>query len=371
MGILNRYIFGQIDFETLGILFSLMLVVAGFTKLGYIDILAEKMINKAKNRRMLMLLLVYACFFLSMLVTNDVALIIMVPFAIGVLVKSGNRDKLIFVVVIQTIAANLGSMLTPIGNPQNVYLYQFYEMNLSRFFGAVLPYALASFVLILIVVLLQKGGEEVVEISEPGKSAKSDKLSKSAKSDESDKTYGSGDNQGFVFKPVKTLVYSICLVLCVLSVLNVLEIYLTLIIVTIAVLVSDYRLIKKVDYGLLIKFVFLFVLVGNLAEIPVVNKAVGKLATGNEFICGVVFSQFLSNVPAAIMLSRFTDNGVVLLQGVNVGGLGTLIASMASMIAYEYYGKCEGADKKKYFIFFTAYNLIFLAIMLIISLILA
>lgn len=343
MEILNRFIFNQIDFGTLAILFSLMLVVAGFKSLGYIDMLADKLIEKANNVRMLVLLLVYVCFFLSMLVTNDVALIIMVPFAIGVLAKSGNKDKMIYTVVLQTIAANLGSMLTPIGNPQNVYLYQFYEMKPAQFFGAVMPYALASFFLLLVFVMITKEGRKPVEIKE------SDYVPE------------------FAFSPVKTIVYVICLVLCILSVLDVLDIIITFFIVTAMVSVCDYKLIKKVDYGLLIKFFFLFVLVGNLAEIPAIKEAVGKLATGNEFVCSVVFSQFLSNVPAAIMLSRFTENGVALLQGVNVGGLGTLIASMASMISYEYYGKAEGADKKKYVVSFTAYNLIFLAIMLIIS----
>ncbi len=347
MEILNRFIFNQIDFGTLAILFSLMLVVAGFKSLGYIDMIADKLIEKANNVRMLVFLLVYVCFFLSMLVTNDVALIIMVPFAIGVLAKSGNADKMIYTVVLQTIAANLGSMLTPIGNPQNVYLYQFYDMNPAQFFGAVLPYAAASFLLLLVFIIICKEGSRKVEIKE------SDYIPE------------------FVFSPIKTCVYVICLVLCILSVLDVLDIIITFLIVTAMVVVCDYKLIKKVDYGLLIKFIFLFVLVGNLAEIPAIKEAVGRLATGNEFICGVVFSQFLSNVPAAIMLSRFTNNGIALLQGVNVGGLGTLIASMASMISYEYYGKSEGADKKKYFICFTAYNMIFLAFMLVLRFIIS
>ncbi|MBQ8281201.1 MAG: citrate transporter [Lachnospiraceae bacterium] len=344
MDILKKYIFEQINFETLAILFSLMLVVAGFTKLGYIDMLAEKIIDNAKNRRSLILLMVMACFFISMLVTNDVALILMVPFAIGVLSKSGKSDCLIFVVVMQTIAANLGSMLTPIGNPQNVYLYQYYEMNLQQFFGAVFPYALASFVLIFIIVIVQKGGSETVEISD-------------------------GEKTDFVFKPLKTTVYTVCLVLCVLSVLNVVNIFITLAVVTILVLACDYKLIKEVNYGLLVKFIFLFILVGNLAGIPVIKDNLSSITQGNEFACGVIFSQFLSNVPAAIMLSRFTVNGTALLEGVNVGGLGTLIASMASMISYEFYGKVTGADRKKYVKYFTIYNVIFLIVMLLVRLV--
>ena len=343
MELVSRFIIKQINFDTLAILLSLMLVVAGFTKLGYIDLLAEKIIDKARNRRSLFLMLVFACFFSSMLVTNDVALIIMVPFAVGVLTRSGNTDSLIDVVVLQTVAANLGSMATPIGNPQNVYLFRFYGMSISQFFGAVLPYAAAAFILLFAVIFLKKGGDKSVELV-------------------------SENYTEFHMNPLMTFVYAVCLIICILAVLGILNVFIVLGIVIAVILISDAKLIRRADYGLLIKFIILFILVGNLADIPFIKDNLSKLTVGREFLCGVAFSQVLSNVPAAIMLSRFTGNGTVLLEGVNAGGLGTLIASMASMISLEYYGKTVNADKKKYVIKFTACNVLFLAVMALVRL---
>lgn len=342
MEFIQRYIIGQIDFGTLAILFCLMGVVAGFNELGYIDWLAKKLADSAKSVKMLFMALVLVCFFISMLVTNDVALIIMVPFTIQMLHNLGQKKKLIKLIVLETIAANLGSMLTPIGNPQNVYLYQYYQMNLAEFFKAILPYALLSLLLLVIVILLDKGSAGVpveMDIEEREVVVKG--------------------------KVIKTVIYSVLLVLSILTVLGVVNHLLTFWVVVVAMACCNYRLFRQINYSLLFKFCILFLLVGNVADIEWISSNLQNIVSGNEFFCGILLSQFLSNVPTALMLSQFTEAGTILMLGVNVGGLGTLIASMASMISLEYYKKTIEADTKKYVISFSGYNIIFLIILVI------
>lgn len=345
MNLINQYILSHIDFGTLSILFCLMAVVAGFTELGYMDAMARGLVKRAKNQGMLLLSLTMATFFVSMFVTNDVALIVMVPFTLQILRSIGCNYKLIKVVVIETIAANLGSMLTPIGNPQNVYLFQAYKMSPGEFFGAVWYLALTSAILLVAIILLDRD-RKIEVILNKEYLEKSEALQRN--------------------KALFTIIYAVLFVICFLTVLNVLPYYWSLGITVIGISVTNYRLFRQVDYGLLIKFVVLFILVGNLANIPVISRNLDKFVAGNEFFAGIGLSQCLSNVPTAIMLSGFTTDGISLLQGVNVGGLGTLIASMASMISMEAYGKAKGANKKKYVLQFTAYNLLFLGVLLIV-----
>ncbi|MCH5268288.1 MAG: citrate transporter [Lachnospiraceae bacterium] len=345
-----KYFIDKIDFGTLAILFCLMGVVAGFDKLGYFDRIASKLVHRANNVRLLMLSVIMSAFFLSMLVTNDVGLIIIVPFTIQVLHTVGRDDKLIKVVVLETIAANLGSMLTPVGNPQNVYLYQYYHMNIWAFFRQVMPYAFLSVVLLSILILSDTQGKNPIVVGKMG----GFKRGKSVKK-----------------KGCLTLLYIILFAVCLLTVMDVLHYGFMLIIVTIGLLVSDYRLFRAVNYALLGKFILLFVVVGNLAEIPWIGNHLQTLVLGNEFFVGIGLSQCLSNVPTAVILSKFADNGMELLTGVNVGGLGTLIASMASVISLEYYNKTQTAQKRKYITWFTAYNILFLLILCLLHMILA
>lgn len=342
----STYILQHIDFGTLAILFCLMGVVAGFQMLGYIDDIARVITMKAKNLRMLLVTLTMVCFFLSMLVTNDVALIIMVPFAIQVLHRVGQEDKLIQLVVLQTIAANLGSMATPIGNPQNVYLYQYYQLDLVTFVKGLFPYVLVSAILLVFILWLDKDGTRAVVLL-----------------DEENKHQDFGKWE----KGMKTIVYIILFVICLLTVLDVICWPIMLAIVGIGIGLCEYRLFKEINYGLLGKFVVLFLIVGNIAAIPWIREYLQSIVSGNEFILGILFSQFMSNVPAAIMMSKFTEQGMNLLLGVNVGGLGTLIASMASIISLEFFSKAMPDQKKKYVMKFTGYNLIFLVVLCIVK----
>lgn len=351
MEIFCKYVLEQIDFGTLAILFCLMGVVEGFNKLGYLNLLSNKLVSIAGSYKVLMGTLIYVCFFLSMFVTNDVGLIIIVPFTIQIVGKIVESKALIKIIVLETIAANLGCMVTPIGNPQNLYLYQYYDLDLSVFAKVIMPYAILAAVILFVLVMFDKTKVDI----------------KTVKVDDNCNDLLLGNKKG---KIIKTVIYSILFVLSILTVLDVIHYAVCFFLVIVCMVLCDRSLFKGINYSLLIKFVILFLIVGNLAEIPIINSKLKTIVVGNEFISGIVLSQFLSNMPTAIMLSKFTKNGTELLLGVDIGGLGTLIASMASMISYDYYVKAEGADKKKYILSFTGYSIIFLLGMLLLKLLL-
>ena len=351
MEFLNKYILEQIDFGTLAILFCLMGVVEGFNKLGYLDLLSNKLVSIAGSYKVLMGTLIYVCFFLSMFVTNDVGLIIIVPFTIQIVGKIVESKALIKIIVLETIAANLGCMVTPIGNPQNLYLYQYYDLSLSVFVKVIMPYAILAAVILFVLVMLDKTKVDI----------------KSVKIDDNFKDSLACNKKG---KIIKTIIYSILFVLSILTVLDVIHYAICFLAVIVCMILCDRSLFKGINYSLLIKFIILFLIVGNLAEIPVINSKLKSVVVGNEFVSGIILSQFLSNMPTAIMLSKFTTNGTELLLGVDIGGLGTLIASMASMISYDYYVKVEGSEKKKYILSFTGYSIIFLIGMVLLRLVL-
>lgn len=332
---------GYIDFSTLCILFSLMAAVAGFKKCGVFDLLTSSLLKKVNTLKGISLVLVLSCFFLSMLITNDVALITLVPLSIMTLKKAQKENHLIFIVVMQTIAANLGSMLTPFGNPQNLYLYNLSQMSFADFILLMLPLTTISLVLILICLLVRKNSTIALEANE-----KNEKIN-----------------------IAKTVAYLAFFVFCLLYVIKVFtfEWYWLLLVAVIFIAITDIEIFKKADYCLLLTFVFFFVFIGNIGKIESVSTALSQLVSGNEFLTGVLSSQIISNVPAAILLSAFTDNYAELLLGVNAGGLGTLIASMASLISYKLYAAEYENNKGRYFAVFTITNIIFLVIVCVFS----
>ena len=330
-----------IDFRTLGILFSLMAVMAGLQKIGVFGRIAGKLLEKVKSIRALVLILVLLCFFFSMVITNDVALITFVPFTFTVLKMTGAEQvkKLaVPVVVMQTIAANLGSMLTPIGNPQNLYLYGQSGMGLGEFVWMMLPYSVLSLVLLIIWCFFQKGGTVSV-----GAMTGKDSVSAHTK---------------------ELAVYLLLFVCCLLTVARVVPCGITIILVIAAVLRVDRQVLARVDYALLMTFVGFFVFIGNMGRIPAFSSFLESMIAGHEVMTAVISSQVISNVPAALLLSGFTDNYPALIVGTNLGGLGTLIASMASLISFKYMGQEDKERKGAYMIYFTAANLILLIILL-------
>ncbi len=289
----------------------LMLVVSGLTNIGFLDDVAARLTGKVKNFRQLYLVLVLLCFFSSMFINNDVALITFVPFSIRTLKYCKQEKKLILVIVMETVAANLGSMFTPIGNPQNLFIYANYNMSLEQFVKIIFPYSLVS--VFILVVLIFAGALLVV-----------------------------------VFKLDYRIVTPIVIILLA---------------------IQNYRLLAKVDYSLLFTFVFFFIFIGNLGNITPIKDVLTTVVQGNEFALGVSVSQIFSNVPATMLLSGFTKNYAPLLLGVNVGGLGTLIASMASLISYKFYANEDNAQKLKYLAAFSIINILFMVILVVIYMI--
>lgn len=331
-----------IDFRTLAILFCLMAVMAGLQKIGLFRYVAEKLLGKVNHIRGLIFILIMLCFFSSMLITNDVALITFVPFTFIVLnmIMGKQCEKLIVpVVVMQTIAANLGSMLTPIGNPQNLYLYGKTTMNFASFILFMLPYTVIAFLLLSgWCLLFRYQGARKVEL----------KIEQST-------VMGQYKKQ--------LITYAVLFVLCILTVAHVIPHMATLGIVLVAVFILDRDVLKEVDYALLFTFVGFFVFIGNMGRIPAFNTFIQNMIDGNEVITSVVASQFMSNVPAALLLSGFTSQYELLIVGTNLGGLGTLIASMASLISFKYIGKEYGHLKGRYMVYFTVANILFLILL--------
>ncbi|MBQ9142896.1 MAG: anion permease [Lachnospiraceae bacterium] len=347
-----------IDFSTLSILFSLMAVMAGLQTAGVFREIAERLLGKVQKVWQLVLILVMLCFFFSMLITNDVALITFVPFTFIILELLGSEteSKLIIpVVVLQTIAANLGSMLTPIGNPQNLYLYGQAGMGVGEFMRILLPYTVVSF-LLLLVLCLYFGKKS-------GTGADSKAMGKfQSMTAQTHLTGGKWDIPR----------YLALFVVCLLTVAKVkwCPYWVTLLIVVVTLLLFDRKLFAKIDYSLLFTFVGFFVFIGNMGRIPAFREFLQGIIAGNEVLTAVISSQVISNVPAALLLSGFTDNYEALILGTNLGGLGTLIASMASLISYKYIVKENRCGKGAYFGFFTVANVVFLIVLLLVWLLL-
>ena len=334
-----------IDYRVLVLLFALMLVVGGFKGLGVFRIMGEKLCCNVKSLRSLVFVLVSLCFFSSMLITNDVALITLVPFTISVFVMIACEERLIPVIVTETIAANLGSMLTPIGNPQNLLLFSAGNMTVGEFVLHMLPITAISFGLIIGCVLVLKNQEISVKIS-------------------------TKEENGSVIRQKEFWIYVFLFLVCMGNVFHLYSYWIVAVVVVAVVFVMNKKLFAEADYALLLTFTGFFVFIGNMKQIEMINQWIMDIITGNELLIGVLSSQIISNVPAAMLLSGFTTDFKELLYGVNIGGLGTLIASMASLISYRFYGKAYPEQKKEYFKQFTIYNVILLVIIFALTMIL-
>ena len=332
-----------IDYRVLALLFCLMTVMEGFKSTGFFAAVAGKLLEKVKTFRQLYLVLVFLCFFTSMWITNDVALLTFVPFTVLVLRMTGLEQEMIPVIVLQTIAANLGSMTTPVGNPQNLYLYSISGMGIGAFLQIMGPLTLISAGLIFLICLIHKDfpirqgmlGKEIVGVRK------------------------AGENQ----------VLAVLFFISLLSVFRILSWQLLLLIVLVSCMgikafCKEKYLPLEADFGLLLTFVAFFIFIGNMGRICVVREVLSQVLNGRELLISFLCSQMISNVPAAILLSGFTQEYRGLLQGVNIGGLGTLIASLASLISYKYFAQIPNVGKGKYLLWFTLANLLFAIVLL-------
>ena len=332
---------GYIDWDTIALLFALMAVMKGFQRAGLFALMANKLLKRANTSKKLMYVLVFVPFFLSMAVTNDVSLITFVPFAIIVLRAAGFERLIMPTVVLQTLAANLGSALTPIGNPQNLYLYGQSGMSFGELVLTMLPYvALSGAGLAVAIACFRSAPAQGVEVE---------------------------CETGGAFSLTWPAVF---FVVCLMSLFNVVPAWAVALAVLAFTLIFDRRSLATVDYSLLATFVALFVFIGNMGNIPALRDFLSSVIAGNEELIAVLASQFISNVPAALLLSGFSSDYSALLVGCNLGGLGTLIASMASLISYKALAKEYPENRLAYLARFTAYNVAFLAALIALSCIL-
>lgn len=325
-----------IDLRVLILLFCLMLVVAGIRQTGAFTVICEALLKKFRSIKTVGLVLVLLSFLMSMFLTNDVTLVTIVPFTLLMFENISGEKKAraeIILLVLETAAANLGSMLTPMGNPQNLYLYTSFDLSFSEFFGIIFPYSALSLVMLVCSVFLFL---PKLQTEKPSGAAK-------------------------IESRLKAVVFVILFAVNMLTILRILDDKILFLIVAAAVLIIDRKLFLKVDYSLLLTFVFFFVFVGNLGSIPALSESLQRILLGREVGVSVLLSQVISNVPAAILLSRLSENANALIIGTNLGGLGTLIASMASLITYKFYAGAKDSSPKKYVLIFTLFNVCYLA----------
>ncbi|MBQ7229364.1 MAG: citrate transporter [Oscillospiraceae bacterium] len=326
---------GYIDWKVLCLLLCLMAVVAGFQACGAFRWLTARMLRRGGSGKTLGVMLVWLPFFSAMVVTNDVALLVFVPFTLGLLSEAGCSRHAVPILVLQTVAANLGSMATPVGNPQNLYLYAAFDLGAGEFFAVMLPLTAVSLVALTIAAMpvLPKTVETPAMAEE--------------------KLAGG-----------KLAAYGVLFAVCLLTVFRVLHFGIMTVIVLAGIAVLDRQLLKKLDIALLATFVCFFIVSGNLGRMEAVRAFLQGLLESNTLLTAVGTSQIISNVPAAVLLSGFTDQWQSLLEGVNIGGLGTPIASLASLITLKLYLRHPGARAGEFLATFTAANVLGLAVLL-------
>lgn len=318
-----------IDTTTLLMLFSLMTIVAGFRRMGALDAVSRKLTRCVTTLRGLSAVMVALCFALSMLVTNDVALLTLLLF------RAGGQKSTIWTVVLETVAANLGSMVTPIGNPQNLYLYTSGRLTALDFLTLLAPYAAVALALLMALCLLLPRERVAVDTSAHAPLA----------------------------RKMLTL-YGALSALALLAIAKVLPAWALAAAVLLGTLALDRGTIRQVDYTLLATFVCFFVFVASVKACEPVRAWLETMMARSPMAVALLTSQVISNVPACLLLSPFTQDAKALALGVDLGGLGTLIASLASLISFRLYGAGEDAQKGRYFAVFTGVNVLFLAVML-------
>lgn len=327
-----------IDFKVLICLFNLMLVIKAFEDLNLLDKVAVFILNKCTNSRSVSLILILLSFFMSMLVTNDIALITLVPLALIISRKS--NINMLTTVIFQTLAANIGGSLTPMGNPQNLFIFSHYKLTAMEFFPPLIPFTVLG--LIWLIALNYRNNNTTLKIN-----LKRIKISSN----------------------IKALIWMFLFIFIIFSVFNIINYKYAIIVTVIITIILNKKLLYKIDYLLLITFVCFFIFIGNISSLPLINNYMkSSLSTGTStYFSSVFLSQFISNVPCAIFLSKFTTQWKELLIGVNIGGLGTIIASLASVISYKLFIKEKPAEGKRYLLQFTIYNFLSLGVFTILN----
>lgn len=326
------------EFKTLMSLFSMLAVVAGLKNTNVFELISKKLIGLFHTRRAVIYALIYGTFFFDMIVANDMSLITFLPLTYIVLHSTNNDKYLAITFILQTIAANMGGMITPHGNPQNLFLYAFYEIPTLEFIGVLLIQSITVAILLFVACLFIKN-EKLV-------------LNNDARVDVNKK---------------KLAVYAILFVCVILSILRVIPHVVTLVVVAITILAMDIKRFKEIDYALLATFCVFFVFSGNIARIPAIKDMISSIVADNTLLAGIISCQFISNVPTAIFLSNFTQNYRDLLVAVNIGSLGIIISSLASLITLKEFLKHQPGKLKSYMLKFTLVNTLFLILLVLVT----
>ncbi len=331
---IDRKYLNYFDFRTLTCLFCVLAVVCALKNVNFFYVIARKIVQIFKTSKLCVLSLVYITFIGSMLIANDMAHLTFLPLGYLVLSTTNKKKYMAFTFIMQNIAANLGGMLTPFGNPQNLYLYSKFQIPNLEFMGIMLPPFIISVLLITICCLFFVKSEPLV--------LKDEKIS---------------------LNPLKTTIYLILFAIAIVIVFRGVPYWIGLIVIPLTLLFMDRKALKTVDYGLLLTFVFFFVFAGNMARIDVIKDVFSYLLNKSTLLFSVLSCQVISNVPSAILLSQFTTNYADLLIAVNIGGVGTLISSLASLITFNEYVKHNPKKTWKYVLEFSIFNFAFLIIL--------
>lgn len=326
---------GYFDFKTLSCLFCVLAVVCALKDINFFFVIARKIVYFFKTARMSILALVYITFIGSMLIANDMALLTFLPLGFLVLSSTGKQKYMAFTFIMQNIAANLGGMLTPFGNPQNLYLYTKFNIPNGEFMGIMAPPFILSVVLITLCCIIFVKNEPLMI------------------SDEKIELNGK-----------RAALYLALFALAIAIVFRGIPYWIGLIIIPAVLFFADRHALESVDYPLLFTFVFFFIFAGNMARMDAVRNFFSALLSKNTLLFSALSCQCISNVPSAILLSQFTGNYAELLIGVNVGGVGTLIASLASLITFREYVKHDPKSTRRYIAEFSAFNFGFLIILI-------
>lgn len=332
----NNYL-GYFDMRTLSCLFCTLAVICALKGVDFFYILAKKLILLCGNTRTVTLALIYITFIGSMIIANDMALITFLPLGYYILESTNKRHLMAYTFILQNIAANLGGMLTPFGNPQNLFLYSKFNIPNVEFMGImVFPFGVAVLMITLCCFFVKK--EDLII-----------------------------DEEVHFKSPKKVALYLLLFLFSILIVFRIVPYILGLIIVPLVLIFVDKKSLKQVDYPLLLTFCAFFIFSGNMSRIEVVRNFFGAILEKNTLLVSALSCQFISNVPSAVLLSQFTENYPQLLVGVNIGGVGTLISSLASLITFREYTKRDPSGTKRYLLMFTGMNFIFLIVLYIVG----
>ena len=352
--------------STIAQLICLMLVVCGLQRVGVFRIIGAKLLEHVDTARGLVLTFISLTFFSSMLITNDVALLTFVPFALAVLKMAKMEDRAILVCTLMTIGANTGSMLTPIGNAHNLYFKALTGMSTGHFLAVMGPYTAVSAAMLIAITCIVFRGRRLEGISGmDSKSIEHGVLAPDSTKPQPDEIHVTGYGAGY--GGWRTIVYSLLFIVCLLAVSDVIPLWVMCVIVVVVFLFTDRRVFKYVDWGLPLTFCMFFIFIGNMKRVPEFYELARSLVGGHPLEVAVGSSQVISNVPTTILLSGFCDQWRDLIIGTNLGGMGTLIASMASLISYKNVVRQYPHKKGRYLAVYSAVNVLFLAVLLTLS----